>query len=523
MERYDVIIIGTGAGGGTLAWQLAPSGLRVLLIERGGFLPREAENWRSRPVFTEGRYKAGEAWLDRKGRTIHPGIHYFVGGNTKVYGAALLRFRERDFGELHHASGTSPAWPIAYEDIEPWYTAAERLYHVHGERGADPTDPPASAPYPHPPARHEPRVAELAQALGRIGLRPFPLPLGLRLDDRDQRESPCIRCGTCDGFPCLVNAKADADVIAVRPALAHPNVTLLTEAFAERIETDASGTEATGVLVRRAGRMEFYRGDVIVVSAGAINSAALLLRSASDRHPRGLANRSGVVGRHYMCHHNSALLAITRDRNPTVFQKTLGINDWYFGDAGFPHPLGHVQMLGKSDGEMLKGDAPRFTPKAVLDGMAAHSLDFWLTSEDLPDPENRVTLEADGRIRLSYTASNLEGHRRLVARLKEALRRAARETGLLKRPVFLHKKIPIEGTAHQCGTVRFGTDPRSSALDPDCRAHDVHNLYVVDGSFFVSSTAVNPALTIIANALRVGGHLRTRLGAGKAALLAAGA
>jgi len=511
-NHYDVIIVGTGAGGGTLAWKLARTGKQVLLLERGGFLPREKANWDSKAVFLDGRYKADETWFDLDGRPFHPGIHYCVGGNTKVYGAALLRFRERDFARLGHHGGVSPAWPIGYGELEPYYTQAEHLYHVHGTRGEDPTEPWASAPYRHPAISHEPRIQELHDDLAGIGRRPFHLPVGVKLDERNRMESECIRCSTCDGFPCLVNAKADAHVIAVQPALGRPNVTLVVNAKVTRLETDAGGRTVTGVHVEREGRRERYSGEVVVLAAGAVNSAAILLRSASDRHPRGLANGSGVVGRHYMCHNNSILMAVSKRPNPTVFQKTLALNDFYFGDDGFDYPMGHIQMLGKSDMEMLKGEAPAFAPGLALDFLARHAVDFWLTSEDLPDPANRVTLDADGAIHLAYRENNLEGHRRLVKRLKGLLREIGCESSLLPCSVYLGKKIPIGGTAHQCGTVRFGTDPSSSALDVDCRAHEVDNLYVVDGSFFVSSTAVNPGLTIMANALRVGDHLIERLG-----------
>jgi choline dehydrogenase-like flavoprotein len=511
-QHFDVIIIGTGAGGGTLACALAPSGKRILLLERGGYLPREKDNWETRAVFTEAKYKAKETWRDKDGKEFHPGIHYYVGGNTKVYGAALLRFRREDFGEIKHHGGISPAWPLGYEDFEPYYTRAEHLYHVHGERGVDPTEPPASAPYRYPPVASEPRVQELFDDLRRIGHHPFALPLGLMLDEASPHESRCIKCDTCDGFPCLVNAKADAHVIGVRQALQHSNVKLLTHAYVERLETNASGREVTRVHVRLNGALEEFSGDVVVVSCGAINSAALLLRSASDRHPRGLANGSGVVGRHYMCHNNSALVAISKRPNPTVFQKTIGLNDFYFRSDDWDYALGHIQMLGKSNAEMMREDAPAFASGLALDFVAKHSIDFWMTSEDLPDPDNRVTLDSKGEIRLHYTENNVEGHRRLIAKLKNMLGAIGCDNQLLPCTVYLGKKIPIVGTAHQCGTIRFGRDPRTSALDADCKAHEADNLYVVDGSFFVSSTAVNPALTIIANALRVGDHLLERLG-----------
>jgi choline dehydrogenase-like flavoprotein len=511
--RYDVIIIGSGAGGGTLAYRLAPSGKRILLLERGDYVPREADNWSSRAVVTEGRYHIKDAWYDDRGRAFHPGTHYFVGGNTKFYGAALLRMRERDFGELAHHGGVSPAWPISYDDLEPYYTAAEHLYHVHGTRGSDPTEPRASGPYRYPAVSHEPRLQQLNDDLVRLGLHPFPLPVGIMLDEAHPRTSPCIRCATCDGFPCLLNAKADAQVVCVEPALRHPNVTLLTGAYVARLETSPSGREVTGVhVVRDDGVAETYTADVVVAACGAVNSAALLLRSATDRHPGGLANASGVVGRHYMCHVNSMFLAISREPNPTRFQKTLAVNDFYFGSPEWDHPMGHISFVGKTDANVLAAGAPALVPGMTLDVMARHALDFWMTSEDLPDPHNRVTVTGDGQIKLSYTANNLEGHKRLVKKLKSLLKEIGCEDRLLPCNVYIGKRIPLAGVAHQNGTVRFGHDPATSALDVNCKAHDVDNLSVVDASFFPSSSAVNPALTIMANALRVGDHLRQRLG-----------
>ncbi len=510
--RYDVIIIGSGAGGGTLAYRLAPTGKRILLIERGGWVPREKQNWDSHAVVVENRYHTGDAWLDRDGRAFHPGTHYFVGGNTKFYGAALIRLRQHDFGEVRHHGGVSPAWPIEYDELEPYYTEAERLYQVHGLRGSDPTEPPASAPYAWPALAHEPRIQELVDDLGRIGHRPFHMPVGIMRDEANPQQSRCIRCDTCDGFPCLVNAKADAQVVCVEPALAHPNVTLLTGAYVERLETGPSGREVTRVHVVRDGERETYAGSVVVVSCGAVNSAALLLRSADDRHPAGLANGSGVVGRHYMCHLNSMLLAVSRHPNPTSFQKTWGLNDFYGPSAAWEFPLGHISMIGKTDASILRAGAPRLVPGWTLEAMAAHTLSFWLTSEDLPDPRNRVRLDGDGRIVLDYTPNNEEGHRRLVATLKGMLQDIRCHDHLVSLNGYVPARIPLAGVAHQNGTIRFGRDPATSALDPTCKAHELDNLYVVDASVFPSSAAVNPALTIMANALRVGDHLTARLG-----------
>jgi choline dehydrogenase-like flavoprotein len=510
MDRYDVIVIGTGAGGGTLAHRLAPSGKKILLLERGDWIRRERENWDPKAAVSDARYHADESWLDADGNAFRPGTHYNVGGNTKFYGAALFRMREADFGELKHHDGSSPAWPLSYRDFEPYYAEAERLYRVHGARGEDPTEPPASGPFPFPAVSHEPRVQALHDELSLAGLRPFHVPVGVMLDEKDPVNSACIRCATCDGFPCLVNAKSDADVLAVRPALRHPNVTLRTRAFVKRLETSASGREVSEVVVERDGREERYAADVVVVSGGAINSAALLLRSASERHPHGLANGSGVVGRHYMSHNNSMLVALSREPNPTLFHKTFAMTDFYFGADDFPFPLGCIQLMGNAHAEVLGEGAPPGTPKRILRLMASHGIPFWLTSEDLPDPENRVSLTSDGQIQLRYGPNNLEGHARLGAKVKQMLARAKMRR-IIPANLYVGGRIPLAGVAHQCGTARFGTDPGTSALDLDCRAHEVANLYVVDGSFFPSSAAVNPALTIMANALRVGDRIRERL------------
>lgn len=417
-NHYDVIIIGSGAGGGTLAYKLAPSGKKILIIERGDYIPREKDNWSSRVVGIQGKYQTKEVWRDRDAKELHPHTNYCVGGNTKFYGAALFRLRREDFGEIRHHGGLSPAWPIAYEEMEPYYTQSERHYHVHGERGEDPLDPPASGPYPYPAVSHEPRIQQLSDDFTRQGLRPFHTPVGIMIDEKNKHASRCIRCNTCDGFPCMMAAKADAQVLSVDPALAHENVHLLRNAYVERFDTSSSGREVTGIRVRVNGGIEQFSADIVVASCGAINSAALLLRSANEKHPNGLANGSDVVGRHYMGHVNSVLMAISKCPNPTVFQKTLSVNDFYLGSQEWQYPMGHISFVGKLDGEALKGGAPAIAPGFTLDLMANHSLDFWLTSEDLPDPNNRVTLDRDGNIVLSYRPNNEEAHRRLTAKAR---------------------------------------------------------------------------------------------------------
>jgi choline dehydrogenase-like flavoprotein len=507
VDHYDVIIIGTGAGGGTLAHRLAPSGKKILLLDRGGYLPREPENWDSKEVFGRERYVSDERWHDKRGVAFRPHAQYFVGGNTKVYGGVLFRLRERDFGEVEHYGGVSPAWPISYGDLEPYYSQAERLYLVHGAAGEDPTEPPRSGPFPHPAVSHEPRIQQLHDDLVKAGHQPFHLPLGLDLDEADPGAGRCVRCNRFDGFPCPTDGKADAHVLCVRPALKHPNVTLRTHAAVRRLETDGSGRSVKRVVVDRRGSEETYTADLAAISA------ALLLRSANDKHPKGLANSSDVVGRHYMAHLNSAVIAISKAPNESRFQKTLGLNDYYWGAADSDLPLGHIQMLGKSDRDILASGAPSFAPGLALEYIAKHAIDFWLTTEDLPHPQNRVTVDREGNIRLAKTYANREPHKRLLAKLKDVLGALDCHRTSFRRWSVLSQQIPIAGIAHQCGTVRFGTDPGRSALDLNCKAHDVDNLYVVDTSFFPSSSAVNPALTAIANALRVGDHLLERLGA----------
>ncbi len=524
---YDAIVIGSGAGGGTLVHRLAPSGKRILLLERGGWLPREPQNWLAQNVFVENRYVSPDTWYYSDGSSFGPEVHYWVGGATKRYGAALYRLRDGDFGELHHHGGISPAWPISYEQMEPYYTQAEQLYQVHGARGEDPTEPPASAPYPFPAVSHEPRIQQLSDDLAKAGLHPFHAPCGILLDESNMPYSKCVRCDDCDGFPCLVHAKSDAEVIAVRPAIEHPNVTLLIDAEAVRLETNEAGTAVTGVVVNHDGQEETFESDVVVVSCGAANSAKLLLASATEKHPRGLANGSDQVGRNFMFHNSQAVLALSKEENPTIFQKTLGVNDFYFtGGKDFEFPLGNIQMVGKSQAAMFRGEKPgetKFAPSWTLRDVARHAVDFWLSTEDLPLPENRVTLTRDGDIQISYQASNEEPKERLYEQLKEMLKGLGMHHGhLLPHHAYLKNEIPVAGCAHQAGTVRFGNDASSSVLDADCKAHELDNLYVVDTSFFPSIGAVNPALTAMANALRVGDHLLERMGARAAAVPASG-
>jgi len=576
---YDAIVIGTGAGGGTLALLLAQAGKSILILERGPFMPQEKLNWDTQAVFLDNRYHTKETWQDKDGKDLHPQQSYFVGGQTKVYGAAMFRMRAEDFGVIQHKGGISPAWPISYADLEPYYTRAEELFHVHGDLGTapsipggfgssfDPTEPFHSKQYPFPAFSNEPRMQRIEDDVRRLGINTFPIPLGLKRNEADPLRSKCVRCDTCDGYPCLVHAKSDADINCIRQILDLPNVTLMSNSRVTRLVTNASGTAVTAVEVLHSGSGTPYGGTIIespaasgsvaiytagffAVCAGAVNSAVILLASGNDKHPKGLANSSDQVGRNFMYHQADALLALSPEINTDSYTKTWGTNDFYLKDSdpAYPFPLGQVQPVGSFHFEMMKGDAPPLTPGFVLEGMKHHAVPWWLTTEDLPHPENRVTLHdttplsvenaqpgltgahpsgdtgltnqsepvndsAPRRIRLSYTPNNVESFNRLKDRWVEVLKKAGHATTHIPLHAYFKKRIPLEGVGHQNGTCRMGNDPATSVLDAHCKAHDLDNLYVVDASCFVSASAVNPSLTIIANAIRIADHLlQERLG-----------
>jgi choline dehydrogenase-like flavoprotein len=508
MEHFDVIIIGTGAGGGTMARALAPTGKRILILERGGFLPRERENWDPESVVVKKRYAPNETWY-REGKPFRPGHpHYYVGGSTKMYGAALFRLREADFGEIRHEGGISPAWPITYEDLEPYYTQAEKMYYVHSLAGLDPTEPRRSEPFPYAPLTHEPRIQQLSDDLEKLGYHPFPLPMGIRLGNEDGKQDSVTHLSFFDGFPDPTESKADAHVIGIKHALRYDNVILKINNYVERLETDASGRKVTRVIVKNEmGEEIAYSADIVIVSAGAINTAALFLRSKNDKHPNGLANSSDQVGRNYMSHNNATLIAISKEPNDAIFEKTLALADWYGPSADWEYPMGLIQMLGKVDAVQMRYEAPQPVMGMSYEDMAAHSLDFWLQSEDLPDPNNRITLNDKHQVSIHYEANNLAAHQKLTDKLKSILSFIGCHEHLIPVDFYLGQRFPFN-LAHQSGTMRFGTDPRTSVLDVHCRAHDLDNVYAVDSSFMVSVGAVNPSLTIIANALRVADYLK---------------
>lgn len=424
-----------------------------------------------------------------------------------MYGAALFRFRESDFAEVKHYGGTSPAWPFGYEVLKNYYAQAEKLYSVHGKRGIDPSEPPANDEYPLPALPYEQLIQDLDKKLQQLGLKPFPLPMGVRLpQDYTETEAPVV-LENFDGFPDLTDSKADGQTSCLRPALMNKNVTLLTHAYVEKLDTDISGKKITKVIADVKGERILFSSDIVIIACGAVNSAALLLRSANESHPNGLANSSGQAGRNLMLHHNGCMVAFTKKKNDCVFQKSLGIADFYHRADDSEFPLGEIQLMGRNDPDTILWMGETLFPGKSYTELKEMSIDFWLTAEDLPSENNRVTLRKDGSIQVNYTRNNYAAYEKLKEKLKQIFEKLGETDPDYKDVKWGGYDLDISGMSHQNGTLRFGADPGTSVLDLNCKAHDLDNLYVVDASFFPSCGAFNPALTIAANALRVGEHI----------------
>lgn len=494
-QYYDVIIVGTGAGGGTLARKLAPTGKKILVLERGEFAARESSEAQDIELFKKETFHAPEQWYDENGEPFRPQMGYCVGGNTKIYSGVLMRMRDRDFETVQHQDGVSPAWGLKYADFEPYYTEAEKLYQVHGKSGDDPTEPHHSEDYPFPEVAHESHVQMVCDGLSKQGLHPAYLPLGLG----DQ-------------------GRTDAEDSGITPALKFENVTLKTSAHVVCLHTNPSGTAIKAVQAKIGEQSYLFLGDIVVLSCGAINSAALLLRSQNETHPNGIANSSDQVGRNLMKQQLSVVVQLMADANSGLFQRTVSVNDFYWGDKDYHYPMGHVQNSGGILQDVIFTEAPpvfsavsRKMPSFGIRQLAVRSLGWWLQSEDLPNSNNRIRFVGD-KLHIDYAPSNVEAHDRLVYRWIDVLKQVeSLQPMMFNRVSHPRSDMPVPVVAHQCGTCRFGEDPKTSVLNLNCRAHEVDNLYVVDSSFFLSSASVSPALTVIANALRVGDHLIERL------------
>jgi choline dehydrogenase-like flavoprotein len=489
----DIVIIGSGIGGATAASKLAGTGADILILEAGPHIKDRPENRDQRAIFQKGYFRPKEVWYEFGGGSFNPGNYYNVGGNSKFYGAVLTRYRREDFGEIRHREGISPAWPFPYEELEPWYSEAERLYRVRGALGEDPTEPSHSTDYAYAPVPDEPPIAEVRQRLTSKGLHPYSLPLGIDIDRwLAKGKTPW------DAHPHADDGKMDAETAALSVALRHSNVRLKTGAVVTRMETGEGG-KIERVVYTEAGETRLVTPKLVILSAGAVQSAVLLLRSANSRFPAGLANSSDQVGRNFMNHNSSAVIAVSPAyRNSSIYQKTFGFNDFYLSDGDGGPPLGNVQLLGRISGRILKASLPR-VPEWLLDRVAGHAIDFYAMSEDVPHPESRVTIDGE-RIVLKWHRTNWEAHLTLVAKLKRILK----SIGF---PLVLSRAFDKRTPSHQCGTVRIGSDPATAPLDLHCRAFDHKNLFVVDASFLPTSAAVNPALTVAAQALRVASHI----------------
>ncbi len=494
MEDFytDILVIGSGPGGAAAAYGLVSTGLRIVVLERGEYVKQEDANWDPDEVITRNRYLSGEVWRDGEGATFVPRVHYNVGGNSKFYGGSAFRLRERDFDERVTNEGISAAWPISYDELKPYYQQAEQLWNVHGVAGEDPTEPPRG-PYPAEAVPHEENAQRLHDRLAQNGNHPFHLPITVNQGPGEH----CRKGSPCDGFPCKIRAKNDAENSILRRMRKDKNLELWTGTRVDKLETDDTGTRIVAAIAERAGSPIRVRAPIVILAAGAVNSALILLRSRSHAHPQGLANSSGLVGRNYMNHHNTVLLAINPFRkNSTRFQKTLAVNDFY-------DDCGNIQLRGKVLPQNLRKKKNPFF-RWFRKWISSHSTDFWLMSEDMGHAENRVYPGEDGIPVLEKPVVPLESHKRLVKRTKQMLRRC----GFF---VFIREYRGISAVQHQCGTLRFGSDPENAVLDRWCRAFDVDNLYVTDTSVFPSSGAVNPALTCLANALRVSEHIKQQL------------
>ena len=505
-RHYDLIIVGSGAGGGTLAQTLAPTGKQILVLERGNRMPLEDQNRADIDIFKKVRYRSPEQWYDNTGEPFSPQTNYAVGGNTKIYRASLMRMRSRDFEAVRYQDGTTPEWPLKYTDFEPYYTAAEQLYQVHGNQQNDPTEPPHSADYPHPASAHPPVMLPIVEKIAAEGLHPTTLPVSLT----QRRDDPT----------------GDAEVFGIDLALQHQNVTLKTNARVVALHTNSSGSEIKGVQAEIGNQTVMFTSNIVVLCCGAVNSAALMLDSANEIHPDGLANQSGMLGRNLMKQLMTVIVERGVANNKGTFPPSVSVNDFYWGDRDYPYPMGHIENSGGLLQDLIFAESPpilsviaRVIPGAGLQQLVKRSIGWWAQTGTLPNPNNRIYWQKDTyfgykrkKLRYEFTPNNWEAHDRLVYRWMGVLRDMEKSgVGLRSGSLYPRGESPVQVVGYQCGTAKMGIDPATSVLDINCRTHEIENLYVVDSSFFPSCASVSPALTVMANALRVGEFLATRL------------
>ena len=491
----DLIIVGSGVGGASLAAALAPSGLKIIVLEKGERILPTPEARDDVAIFQRGHFAPTEKWMGSDGTPFVAGNYYAVGGNSKFYGAVMYRYRETDFLPRAHLQGSSPGWPMRYADLEPWYGKAETLFRVRGTTKEDPSEPVHSTGYTYPPVPDEPVMRKVRDRLKRAGAHPSSLPLAIDIEQ-------WLAEGKTgwDAFPNTGRGKIDAESGPLTDALAHQNVRLMTGAEVLRLETDAIGEQVLAAIVRVNGHEQRLTARAFAVAAGAIQTAALLLRSANATHPTGLANGSDQLGRNFMNHNSSAMLTIDpRLRNTSIYQKTLSFNDFYDVDPVTGYPLGNVQGLGRITAPILQANM-KILPMPLARLVAAYAFGWFLQSEDIPNPESRVMVK-DGQIVMHWQRSNMAAHEALIARTKSVMKRAGF-------PIVLVHTFGRKTTSHQCGTARLGRDIAQSVVNTDLRAHQIKNMWITDASVLPTSAAVNPALTVAALVLRSAGSVK---------------
>jgi choline dehydrogenase-like flavoprotein len=499
-NHYDVILIGSGAGGGTLLGALSAAGHSVLLLERGGVMPLEDQNLSEADLFRKDRYHPEEKWFGTDGDPFSPQMVHAIGGNTKIWGGVLERMREQEFSGVKLQEGPSPDWELRYADLEPWYERGEEIYRVHGVAGADPTAPARTGPYPAAPRPLEPFLVELRSALERQGLHPYDLPLSWS--------------------DSAVDPSGDAELFGVDPVRTCSNVTVKEHARVVQLHVNPSGQEVRGVEVDIAGQHWLFRGHQVVLAAGAIGTPEILLRSATDHHVRGLANGSDQVGRNLMKPQLTTILQLATAPNSGRYARGHGITDFYWGDKNVDFPLGSIHSGGGVLQDALFAESPpvlslvtKLLPDFGIDQLASRSITWWAMSAVRPDPHNRVLLRGS-QLQINYTPNNREAHDRLVYRWIDCLKAVESDPLTLvtkAAPVHPRGEAPLPVIGGACGTCRMGSDPATSVVNLEGRSHEVHNLWIVDASVLPSCPSVGIGLTVIANALRIAEAMKASL------------